>query len=199
MRHLFFCSKTGLKDLKEPKQVKEKTEASGSLNFILNPEDFTAVGSFRTYPGEPGGQSSLYKEVQELKQKLAELQQPEERRPTISEAFEEAAIGFIQDPGQLVSLFGMIKELFKGKQTQTNYPQITAAAVGNIPQDITNDNENDGLMTLTEDQAQRLSAALDILGAKDKKIVDHLEKLAKMAKESPMQFKMMLTMLDGMK
>jgi hypothetical protein len=75
----------------------------------------------------------------------------------------------------------------------------TPAAVGSIPSPSGYSNNNQAMNEQpTEQDMQRLSAALDILGANDPKIVDHLEKLASMAQNKPGTFKTLLSMLENM-
>lgn len=178
-------------DLQTAKQVKEKTEASGSLNFILNPNDFADGKGFVTVGNTD---NRLYHEIQELKKEIAELKADPE-----PQTLEQAAIGLLNSPGELAVLISAVKELFTGNKQNTSYrPQQIPAAVGSLltPEIMSTET----LMNqVSEKDLERLSKALDVLGNKDKKIIEHLEKLAHIATNNNAQFQLLLMTLDGMK
>jgi len=173
-------------DLDDPKQVKEKTEASASLNFKLSNQDFAEDGS-PVYMNRMENQR-LYNEIQGLKKQIEEMGTYKE-----PETLEQAAIGLLGNPGELATLVMAVKELFRPAQAQAPALQYQQpASVGTIHSAVK-------VEQLTENDRQRLANALDILGQKDAKIIEHLEKLANLAKNNPSQFQLLLMTLDNMK
>lgn len=171
-------------DIDDPKQVKEKTEASASLNFKLNTQDFAEDGS-PVYLNKLENYK-LYQEIQGLKKQIEEM--GTYREP---ETLEQAAIGLLGNPGELATLVMAVKELFRPAGTPA--PQLPQpATVGKI-------NTGMKIDQLTDNDRQRLANALDILGNKDPKIIEHLEKLAAVANNNPSQFQLLLMTLDNMK
>lgn len=171
-------------DLDDPRQVKEKTEASGALNFKFNTQDFIDdenpqyLNKLENY--------KLYQEIQGLKKQIEEMGSYKE-----PETLEQAAIGLLGNPGELAALVMAVKELFRpGSTPAPHIPQ--PAQLGNI-------NKGMNVEQLTDDNRQRLANALDVLGEKDPKIIEHLEKLASLAKNNPSQFQLLIMTLDNMK
>ncbi len=173
-------------DIDEPKKVKEKTEASGSLNFILNADDFADGTGFKTISGID---RRLYDEVQELKREL-KAQREQSEQP--AQTFEQAAIGLLGDPQGLAAIIIAVKELFK-PNTNNNAPAPYAipAAVGNVS------NGNTMARELTDLEKESMANSIDTLIECDPKIAEHLAKLADIAEKKPAQFKLLLAMLES--
>lgn len=173
-------------DIDDAKKVKEKTEASGSLNFILNADDFVDGSGFKTISGID---RRLYDEVQELKRELKEQREQSNQEP---QTLEQAAIGLLGDPQGLAAIILSIKELFKANNNNPPAPAYSIpATVGNVH------NQNNMATELTEQEKESLSNSIDILIDCDPKIAEHLAKLASIAQTKPSQFKLLLTMLES--
>lgn len=178
-------------DLTDAKQVKEKTEASGSLAFKFTPDDFEAVGS-PLYAGRMEN-SRVWNELQEIKKQLAEKEEPQ--------TLEEAAIGLLQNPGETAQLVVAFKELISaifskpaGPAGSSNFQNAhRPASVAGLPNTSTMPRE------LTQTEKDKIAAAVDVLIDKDPKIADHLDKLASIATNSPSMFQMLLTTLENFK
>jgi len=187
-------------DLTDPKQVKEKTEASGSLNFKLGADDFEAIGS----PVYTGRQSTaeMFNQIRELKEEIKQLREGSGQPETV----QEAVIGLLQNPGEAAQLIMAFKEvvssLFSNNNAPAAAPVVRAyqdaprpAAVGNIQQTPMSNTPRD----LTDTEKEKIAAAVDTLIEKDPKIADHMEKLAAIAERNPTQFQLLLITLDNMR
>jgi len=184
-------------DLTDPKQVKEKTEASGSLNFKLGPDDFEAIGS----PVYTGRQSTadMFNQIRELKEEIKQLREGSTQPETV----QEAVIGLLQNPSEAAQLILAFKEVVSSLFNKPAAPPAVRsyqdaprpAAVGNIQSstDMATPRE------LTDSEKEKISAAVDVLIDRDPKIADHMEKLAAIAQKNPDQFKLLLITLDSMK
>lgn len=165
-------------------KITEKTVCDGGqFNFrVFSVEDHQLIGY-----GEPGGGGgligSIKKELEEIKSALAERAamtgpDPDEEPESVGAVM----MDLLRNPeklGQLVnvgrSLLGMPVQQYGG----------APASMG-----TTRAGESAG------DPLERLSAAIDALQLKDPNLVDHMEKLARIATDSPQQFAMLLSMLD---
>lgn len=177
-------------DLTEAKQVKEKSESSGSLNFKLDTVDFDTMG------GGYNEQNKLWRRLEQLENKIDAIKEPAE-----SKTLEGAAIGLLNDPAGLATLITAVKQLFQPAIPKynygngSNYNTNMGQAVGNTGQ---NKSSNDYLDIISDIEFERLSNAMKDLNEKDPQIIAHLEKLAKMARENPSQFQMLITTLNAM-
>lgn len=105
-------------------------------------------------------------------------------------------MGWLNDPGKLAQVAGIVRMFITGTGA-------APAAVGMQPaaaaaQSIGAIDPGSGTVPVTSDEAKltRIAAALDILGAKDPQICEHLEKLAKLAKDDPGLFTAVISKLD---
>lgn len=105
----------------------------------------------------------------------------------------DIAMGWLKNPEQLGMVVGAIKQLWG---SAPGLQPVGAAAPP--PQGIAGFDPVPGQPAATDDDINRISKALDILGEKDPKIVVHLEKLAKLAKEEPLIFQGVLAKLDAL-
>lgn len=170
-------------DIEDPKAIKEKTPASGSLNFRLVSGDFDNENN-PLLGKEAYKDGSIYNRIADLEKRLEEANEPQE-----PQSFNDAITGLLGNPQELIQLIGQVKELFSSNNNQSpmrSLPmqnQNTMQAVGAIGED---------------DRLQRLANAIDKLEKNDANIVEHLEKLAEMASKDPAQFKFLTSLLDKM-
>lgn len=181
-------------DIDDPKKVKEKTEATGSLNFRLEAKDYEENGGGGIYETKKE-RYVMWNEIRELQKRIDEMNaNPPEEKQTL----EQAAIGLLSSPGELASLILAFKELFSGSKTSTPYPQLPqteqpyrASAIAGVNIDDMPTKE------LTEIEQKKLEDALSVLIEKDKNLPNHLSKLAEIAEKNPGKFKILLLMLEN--
>jgi len=170
-------------EIEDPKQIKEKTEASGSLNFRLSSSDYEGSGS-EEYKGRYEYTRKLEERIGSLEKQLEGSNEPQ--------SLEEAAIGLLANPGELLTVIAAVKELFRPNTpaAANGQPYQQRATVGHITYPQNNMGQDSD-----EQRLKRLQDAVTILEAADDKLVEHMEKLAKMAQQEPGKFKMLLSML----
>lgn len=172
-------------EVEEGKKIKinERTVCDGgSFNFkLVDPEQRMERYGAVAINGSNQMISEMRKEMQELRQMISQ-QRENEYDESEPETIGSVLIDAIKNPDQLFNLINAGRALF-GLPVQ-NPPAVAIGGIGDAAGS-------------KEDQLQRLSNAIDILEKNDPKIVDHLEKLAEIATKNPMQFKMLLTMLDA--
>lgn len=200
---LKFFEKEGNKPIK----IKENTPCDGSFNFRLIGEEERQQRNNMYISASP----KVLTELQQLREEVANLRAAQNNPATEEEEDEDekglmgAVIGVIKDPDLLeqhIRNFHLFKSLFTG---------IQPAAVGNVKQlgqtkpdiqdpgpapvtDLSHANNTE----MNEEQLIRLGNACDKLYEHDKKIVEHLEKLAAMAANNPVQFQNLIGILDLM-
>jgi hypothetical protein len=181
-------------DITDPKKIKSTTADDGSFNFRLN-EPNQLPTMFRG-----GGQSysrsnDFENRFNELEEKISGLIAPpavEEEEETLT----TAVIGLLKDPDKLGKFIEVTRSLFA--QPQPSY-------VGNVHRlsDGTENkaaslspSSNSSAELSAEEKLTRLGKAIDTLEAADPGLVEHLEKLAKIAVENPRQFSQLISMID---
>lgn len=167
--------------------ITEKTPASGSFNFYV--KEKSEVATRENAPQRTLGAVHRMIEERVAEEIISALDKGNER-PRKQEIGD-----ILQDPEQIkewVGVLGLVKDLFANKQQA---PPMQLANVGN-PTIVTDQPEVEKEYS-PEDQ-MRLITAINQLQKNDPKILDHLEKLAKISTTSPAMFKNLLTMLDAM-
>lgn len=171
-------------DIDDPKLIKEKTEADGSFNFVLQPtysED--RAGYIERNYGESNKANRLYERLGKIEEKLfAEPEEPEEK------SIGSIITGLIENPGELMQLVQIGQML--GLLPQRAMPQpalVPARTIGNAgtEQPVSN-----------EERLQRLANAIDTLEKNDPKLIEHLEKLAEISQVKASQFKFLIQALE---
>lgn len=180
-------------DVDNPKQIKANTPADGTIGFCV-------ADSY----GGPGTNTAWYLEKLKMEAEIRELKEGEKEDKTIGGKIGNALLGLLDEPNELVQLIGSLRDLFRGPGTvaapaigyvNTFAPQpVFAEPVSTMP--TNNVTTNNSSMT-EEERLRRLSASLDTLEKNDAKVIEHLEKLAKISVDNPSQFKMLLMMLDN--
>lgn len=151
----------------------------GSINFKL----------IDTYEGAgiAGHSNKLSQRIEGLEKKLDALMEDDDDEEDLNSVI----MGWLSEPEKLGQVVGAIKQLLGSAPIQsiavvepTGGQAISGAGSNPEP--------------LTEAQLIRLSKALDILGKHDHKIVDHLDKLAALAQDSPLIFQGILAKLEAL-
>jgi hypothetical protein len=173
------------------RQIRERTEASGSFNFQLHKE------------GQ--GRSDYYMKIEERLKVLESGDSDEDEDTGVLGKIGSGLIGVLGDPDKLTSvinslpaIIGSIKDLIRtpgGVQAIGNIAREYAGAVvnSNIRE---KSKENNTTQMSAEEKMQRIAAAIDKLERNDKNILQHLEKLAELSESNPQLFKMLTKNLD---
>lgn len=104
--------------------------------------------------------------------------------------------GILQDPVQLqnaMQLLGMVKQMFR----PGSMPYV-APPVQYSPQMVSGVGSPADKVIDQRDMEQRLANALDTLEEHDPKMTEHIEKLARLAKENPGVYSMAIKQLEGL-
>lgn len=172
----FYESETG------PVKINEKTHCNaGSFNFKLVEPDVReqrSLGYFsRVYNADQE------KKIKDLTEELEELKaEQEEKSQSIGTVF----MDLLKNPEQLGILANVIRGTF-GMPVQ-NYGTINGMyRAGEGAEDL----QEPG-----QDQIIQMAQHIEELEKHDKKLVEHFGMLAKMAKEDPDQFNLLLSMLE---
>lgn len=170
-------------DIDDPKMVKEKTQADGSFNFRLGSVDDTSM--MPELYARTNAKNKLFERLDAIEAKLAGAEPQEDIHDRI--------IGIISDPNQLMQYAEVFKFLFSNNnQPQPQLPPRMAAVGNVVPMD------KQPRKPPTEKEMERLSVALDTLGDNDPKLIEHLEKLAKISATNKSLFTTLTNMLEGM-
>jgi len=182
----------------KPVKIKERTECDSSFNFKIDEQDVYLDRQEKRGYGGRVFQNELSQTLAGINERLAKIEEPEEIeeeeetfQESIGKAIQQSIIGAIQNPEQPNLLMDMLKGVLGvevpkpaiGHVKQAGQIAGLGTSTGNTP-------------TTAEDNLQRLGNAIDILELHDPKLVEHLEKLAKMATENPKKFTGLITMLD---
>jgi len=165
-------------------QIKDKTPYDGSFTFKLinEEEDF---GPY-TYSNQ---KNKLLQRIEALEKEKADLLDEEE------ETLEDILIGAIKEPQKLLGLVNTAKAIFG--ITPTFAPQFqTAQTMGNVEQ--VQQNTNVQKHEWSEDELMRIGNAIDVMKRYDESIVEHLEKLSKIAINNTGQFNFLINALNTM-
>lgn len=163
--------------------IKNNTPDDGSFNFRLNGGE-QEISNDQYYTRRIGASNEIIKRLEQIEQKLSADE--EDEPDTIGSIFLE----HLKDPEKLGRLIQMTREILSPYQP---------GMVGNVYRTIPATNQSAmGNDQTSEQKLERLSAAIDVLEKHDSHLVDHLEKLAKVAINNPPSFKVMLSMLDNL-
>lgn len=172
-------------DVTDAAEIKDKTPADGSFNFKLVDEE-EDYGPF-TYSNK---KNKLLQRIADLEAKLAETKIEEEE-----ETLEDVLIGAIKEPQKLLGLVNTAKAIFG--ITPTFAPQFqTAQTMGNVEQQQQNTSVQKH--EWSEEELMRIGQAIDVMKRYDENIVEHLEKLSKIAINNTGQFNFLINALNTM-
>jgi len=188
-------------DIDDARKIKSNTPDDGSFNFRLNADEqditfsqYQRTNNYKTVDERLGAIEKLLAEDPEDEDELSFMD-------SIGKAFEKSIVGAIEEPDKPNFIADALKNIFN-IQLPVSKPAIgnvvhasTIAGLetGNenkpVPGDIEKNND-------AADRLQRLGNAIDILEKHDKKLVEHLEQLAKIAQYNPQKFESLLTMMN---
>lgn len=163
-------------------KINERTVCDGgSFNFkLIEPEEreMKLIGS-----------SSQYGVIAEMKAKIdmleKKLEQAEEYEPEEEKSIGAIVMDMLKRPDELAQLVNI------GRAALGLPIQNIPASIGSLPSPaIVMGHEQ------KEKDLERLGNAIDVLEKNDARLVDHLEKLAKMSTDNPEQFRATVSMLD---
>jgi hypothetical protein len=105
-------------------------------------------------------------------------------------------IGLLKDPEKLGKFIDVTKSLLGHSQPSYigNINRLNESSENN-PASLS-PSSNSAANIPSEEKLQRLGVAIDTLEKSDPMLVDHLEKLAKIAVENPRQFLQLISMID---
>jgi hypothetical protein len=186
-------------DLTDPREVKNSTADDGSFSFKMMDIDEDPDFTFRSNRSQSMGK--LGDVLTAIDQRLQLLEGPGDE-PEFSKAIQTAVIGAIEDPQKLGAIVEIIKGLFAGPVSKPiaalgNVVRMGSDEPGVMERGATgNESEQSETARTYEDQIKRLGTAIDILSEVDPALVNHLEKLANVARSDPKKFKGLISMID---
>lgn len=153
--------------------------------------DYLACMTFKlvdTYDGYgiAGHSAKLMDRIAGLEKKVKEYEEGEDSEGT---DLNDIIMGWFSDPQKLGQVAGAFRQLMGGPGAPPAIPVQTVSGVRGADPATGQD---------VEQRAIRLARALDELEKKDPKIVEHLEKLANLAKSDPLIFQGVLSKLDAL-
>jgi len=162
-------------------KINERTVCDGgSFNFkLIEPEEreIKLIANSSQY----GIIAEMKKKIDDLEKKLEQAEEYEEPE---AQSIGAIVMDLIKNPDQLGQLVNI------GRAALGLPIQSIPASIGALPSSPA------VMMEQKEKDLERLSDAIDTLEKSDPRLVDHLEKLAKMATDNPDQFRATVSMLD---
>jgi hypothetical protein len=165
-------------------RIKENTPADGSFNFILCDDVAIEQISNPVYAAT-NQRNRLFERLGAIEQKLSLLempQGPEEKEETM----EDILMDYLKNPHKIQGLINTGKSLLGIAIS----PQ--EAAIGSITDSTNNIHQP------TQEEIQRLQTAINILEVDNPKLVEQLEKLAKIKQTDPDQWNFLKNMINKM-
>jgi len=191
-------------ELKPGQKIRPSTEYDTAFQFKICPppvSHYTGMAGVYPQPNNP-----VLKELQGLREEmnaLKEMREPDDEDDEEPETIQEAVIGLLQEPERLSAVVEPLRELVSLGRTLLGMEPLAqgppwspgSAQMGNVVR------KSIGQVTEAAQQpdpvlVQRLGAAINVLEHYDENLVDHLEKLSKIAVSDPVKFKGLLSMLD---
>lgn len=168
------------------------TSSTGNTDYVAC-MTFKLIDAYEGM-GIAGHSNSLMQRLGAIEKQLKERTEEREDEGT---DIGSIVMGYLQDPAKLAQVAGIVK-MFVAGATPLPAAVGTPAAAPAAIQGIGAVTPGAAAVPVTEDEAKlpRLAAALDVLGAKDPQICEHLEKLAKLAQDDPGLFKAVISKLD---
>jgi len=178
-------------------KIKEKTECDSSFNFKLDSID---IFSERQEQRGRFLNNELAKTLTGINDRLLKMEtEPIEEQPedetfqeSIGKAIQQSIIGAIQNPEQPNVLVDLLRGILGQPIPKPAIGTVTRAGqIAGFGIDSNNPSTK-----IEGSKLERLGNAIDILEKYDDKLVEHLEKLAKIAIDNPKKFTGLITMLD---
>lgn len=184
------------------KKIKSLTECDYSFNFTLFSEDYLSEGQ----TSRREGYGRILDKLDEMEKKNAALElkiaqfteeEEEEEAPNTLESKIGALLDKPEVQNRLFALFDRISEPIINSVFPTT--KNLAAAMGNVtkqhPQ-LVDHEQPVTTINLSQEQIDKVAAAVTILAAVDEKLGDHLMTLAELAKNNPKKYKSLIPMLN---
>ncbi len=171
---------------------KEAPTSSNANSDYIASICFKVVDGYEGY-GIAGHSNKLMERIGALEKQLKDQ---EEDKDGPGEDLNSVIMGWLNDPIKLGHVVGAIRQLMGGGYGVAEPAMIAAAPVqtisgtGTATNGITQPGANDDIT--------RLSKSIDVLEKHDKKIVEHFEKLAKLAQTEPLLFNAVIAKLDAL-
>jgi hypothetical protein len=183
-------------DIKDRKKIKISTEPDFSYNFMLfDAEEYPAPGAVTRREGY----RQILDEIDLLKAQLALKTKEEEE-----DSDETEGVG--ERPG---GIMGMIDKLLDNPRVQEKLGErmmtwfdtlLSPAPVNDVPMNkqigAMGNNGQEGLVQITQDQADKIQQSIAILAVVDPQLGDNLEKIAQLAQKNPKKYLSMIHMLN---
>lgn len=152
--------------------------------------DYVACVSFKltdAYQGMgiAGHNNGLMERIKGIEKKLDEREEDQDEEGMDLNA---VIMGWLTDPAKLAQVAGVIR-MFTGGGAAVEAVPAAIQGIGAVSPGAAS-------QEAPAVDLERLAAALDVLGAKDPKLVEHLEKLAKLAANEPELFKSVISKID---
>lgn len=146
---------------------------------------FKLVDMYEGY-GIAGHTTKLMDRIAGLEKQLKEREEEGDDSTDLNEII----MGWFSNPEKLGQVAGAVRQLMGGPGAP---PAIPVQAVSGVRSEGQPPSDHD-----TEAKLTRLAAAIDELEKRDPKLVEHFEKLAKLAKNDPLIFQGVLSKLDAL-
>jgi len=179
----------------EDNQIKSNVAHDGCFNFKVDlPIEMQGMQGMGSY-GNTG--YPLLKENQDLRKRLEALEQKQtaEAVDPPEETLGSVLIDLLKNPDSLVTLYNVGLSMM-GKPPMPHPPRAIGGVPGQQAQEVP-------VMIIHEDTdpgtLDKIAAAINKLGEKDPKIVEHLEKLARLSETNTAMFNILINQLEGMK
>lgn len=171
--------------------AKEAPTSSNANNDYIASISFKIVDAYEGY-GIAGHSTKLMERIGALEKQLKDQEEYKDG----GEDLNSVIMGWLNDPIKLGHVVGAIRQLMGGGSMVAEPAMIAATPVQTISG--TGTVANSSSQPDTGDDITRLSKSIDILEKHDKKLVDHFEKLAKLAQTEPLLFNAVIAKLDAL-
>lgn len=163
----------------------EPPTAAGANSDYLASVNFKLHDLYEGH-GIAGHNNKLMERLDKIEKKMSEPDDEDDDEP---ETIIDIMMGWLEQPEKLGQVIGAIKQLWQTAPAGVGAMPAPAQAIGSLTPGV---NQSQG------ERLERLSRALDTLERKDPQLVEHLEKLAKLATDSPLTFSAILDKLNGL-
>lgn len=183
-------------DLDDAKAIKSNTPDDGSFNFKLHQYQGSGEGGIvRRHYGDPV-QAEILARLDGIEGKISGVGEPgEDDEDGFGEQLQTAVIGMLQDPNKLKNFLDIFRSSAPTGGALTG-PYRPASVGSANPGSGSPAAPTLGGQPLTAESLQRIGDIIETLARHDPNIVEHLDKLAKLAERSPKKFSSILAIFD---
>lgn len=168
-------------------EIKSNTPDDGSFNFKIHSLD---RGGMSGIVGRHYGDPDIADRLDAIEEKLSGTTDE-----GVMSQITTALIGMLQEPRKLNEFIGALSGKPQPPPVHSYPVPSTVTGVSRIGQ--VQPTTAPATNLTSENNLQRIGDAIEVIGKHDERIVEHLEKLAKIARDNPQQFKTLLILLDG--